>query len=305
MSSSGFRFLRGTTSLALVASLVAAMLPSHPRVARAEFRASDLKPVEQLREEAVRYDRAIAAIASIASLRLDTAARRKSALAIFERHAPAVKLFRSKLVVLALDDKTFITAVTRKLADPRLADAFARELEADPGSVLRLEGTASVQGVIREALAADGGKLKATSEHLRRALRTQDRGPAPGDIAVGVGAAAFAGLSTGVLIAALLVCPPLGLALLPTTLAGSFLSAHATLVTALLGGTLVAGIFNLVGNIATEEGQDQVAACVARADAERDACLREAGRQPPGFKEAAELGCWAIWSGAAGICWVS
>ena len=130
------RALRATTSLLVMVSLVAGMIPAPAGAATLR----DLKTLDQIRSEATKYDAAILAISKIASLPLDTAEQRKAAVATMEKHAANVKLHASKLVMVALEDKTFMEGLAKRLTDAKAGEALAKEINADTKAILKVAG---------------------------------------------------------------------------------------------------------------------------------------------------------------------
>lgn len=161
--------LRGGTATALCLTFLIYLplrVSSVGAVARA---AADLKSESQFRSEASRYERAIRAIAGIATMKLETQADLKLAIAILDRERPNLKLSFSKLVVMAFTDSTFSSAVKKKIPDKQTAESFLRGLQADHKAVLKLDGAESLATRLRRSAESDAAILRRAGERLKEA----------------------------------------------------------------------------------------------------------------------------------------
>jgi hypothetical protein len=156
----------GTAALLCVSLVV---FPA-PRVANvAAVRTSLEKSESQYRAEARRYDTAIRAIAGITSMNLETPDDLKKALAIVGRARPDLNLFRSKWVVVSLDDSTFRGAIKERSPNKQAAEKLVQEINADRSAVLKLKGAEALKTNIERSLTADATTLRLAGEWLKKA----------------------------------------------------------------------------------------------------------------------------------------
>jgi hypothetical protein len=167
---------RIATSVTLRAGIATALclsfamnLPARLSSGAATPAVADPKTESQYRAEASRYDAAIRAIAGIATMKLDTPDDLRKALDILKREGPNLKFNRSKLVVLGLSDSTFSNAVKKKTPNKQAAEAFAKEVNADPKVVLKLDGAESLQTRMRSSNESDAATLRRAGEKLKEA----------------------------------------------------------------------------------------------------------------------------------------
>jgi hypothetical protein len=131
--------------------------------------AADLKTESQFRSEGSRYEAAVRAIGGIATMKLETGAELKTALDILKRETPNLKFHRSRLVALSLSDSTLVSAAKRRAPDKQTAEAFVRELNADPQSVLKLNGAETLRSRLQRSREADAATLRRAAEKLKEA----------------------------------------------------------------------------------------------------------------------------------------
>jgi len=291
--------LRAGVATALCISFVIYPSLRFSSAAAATRAAVDLKSESQLRSEAVRYDSAIRAISGIATMKLETADDFKKAFAILDRERGNLKLHFSKLVVLAISDSTFSSAVKKKVPDERAAEAFAKELKADLNAVLKLEGAGSLKTRMERRAEADAAVLRRAGEHLKKAgeriKKAGQKSAAPGGGETGefrVIRASFRGATLPLTAPSSVVFGPL------IVIAISY-------AVGLFYPSVVVGI-SLIQNLFTEQGQNQVAACQQRADDSYRSCESEAQDLPSGLpffiREAALALCYGTWLIASGEC---
>lgn len=264
--------------------------------------AIDVKSESQYRSEATRYGSAIRAISGIATMKLETGEDLKKALAILDRERPSLKLHFSKLVVLGLSDSTFSSAVKKRASDERAAEAFAKELEADRKTILKLDGAEALKARIQRSAESDAAVLRRAGERLKEASeklkRAGQRGAAPG---------------LGVRDEFRVIRAAFDRAPAP-------MNAHHTLSMALQRRGLNPAIRVLLIILRTELGQrfvdvirpleqedvDEVAACQGEADARYLTCVAEANRLPSGFpffeREVAQGLCYSKWLAEQADC---
>jgi len=122
-----------------------------------------------LPSEAARYDFAIRTIAGVASMRLENPQELTAALAILDEQLTHLKLHRSKLLSLVLGDYIFTRALKKVCPDRAAAEAFIRELRANPQAVFKLRGAHALGVRMMESVRADVRVLRRTAQHLRKA----------------------------------------------------------------------------------------------------------------------------------------
>lgn len=127
----------------------------------------EVKSETQFRSEAALFTRALNAVSAIATMKLDTGDDLKKALSILDRERANLKFQRSKLVSTALDDSTLIGAVKKRATDQKSAEALIRELEADPRTVLKLEGADALRIRLQRSAEADATVLRSVAERLK------------------------------------------------------------------------------------------------------------------------------------------
>jgi hypothetical protein len=260
---------------------------------------ADLKSESQLKSEAARYDGAIRAISGVATMKLETGEDLKKAFAILDRERGNLKLHFSKLVVLAISDSTFSSAVKKKLPDERAAEAFAKELKADLNGVLKLEGAGSLKTRMERSVEADAAVLRRAGERLKaageRLKKTAHKGAAPGVWATGE----FRVIRAGFSAATQPITAP------SPVIFGPLIVIAISYAVGLFFPSVFVGI-SVIQNIFTEQGQDQVAACQERVDASLSRCVSEAEDLPSGFpffiREGAVAACYGTWLIQSGEC---
>lgn len=145
---------------------------SSERVTTLPRPAFDLKAESQLRSEASRYDSAVRVIGGIATMKLATVGDLKKAIDIVNREHPNLRLRFSKLIVLAISDPTFSSAVkARTAAGSQAAEAFLREIQADPKTILRLSGAESLKTRLQRTDEANAATLRRTADRFKAIAR--------------------------------------------------------------------------------------------------------------------------------------
>jgi hypothetical protein len=159
--------LRAGTVMALCSSLL--LYPALRVSASLATARVEVKSESQFRSEAALFNRALSAVASITTMKLDTGEDLKRALAILDRERPNLKLHRSKLVAASLSDATLIAAVKRRATDARSADSLIKELEADPKNVLKLAGAEALRSRLQQSAETDATTLRRVAQRLKDA----------------------------------------------------------------------------------------------------------------------------------------
>lgn len=268
--------------------------------------AIDIKTESQYRNEATLYDRTIREIASIASMKLDSEAGLKQAIAILDRARPNMKLITSKLITMAFSDSTFSAGVKKKSPDKQAAEAFVKELSRDTKSVLKLEGAQSLSTRIRNAITTDAEILKRSAARLNdAAARIKQSGPR--------GAAHDLRERDDFKMGRVGFRPPPNRATEP---APSIMAADPATVFAIIFVAVVVIEVVILGpavirNIVTEEGRDKTADCLEGADSRLASCNARADRDfpPSGLTFLVNLGaralCYETWLIQVALCYTS
>ncbi len=285
--------LKALIAVAVGSSLLFS-LPLRASSATRPVAIADLKTESQLRTEASRYDTAMRAISGISSMKLDTGDDLKKALVILNRERPNLKFFRSKFVVIGLNDTNFVNAARKRVPDKVSAEAFAKELTADPKVAFTVSGANSLKTRLAQSIAADAATLRRAGEKLKEAAAKFKKpqahhAPTPGmtnDASVVLG-----GFSRATSIIETTSAPVLD----PASI--------AVIVTAIIVYASIAYLglkwFGPSFGIGTEADKDQVAECQQDTDDRHARCVSEARDLPSGFplflREAAEAGCYGDW----------
>lgn len=141
---------------------------SSERVTTLPSPAVELKGESQLRSEASRYDSAVRVIGSIATMKLTTVGELKKAIDIVNREHPNLRFRFSKLIVLAISDPTFSSAVkARKAAGSQAAEAFLKEIQAGPKNILRLTGAEPLKTRLQRTDEANAATLRRTADRFK------------------------------------------------------------------------------------------------------------------------------------------
>lgn len=127
-----------------------------------------LKSESQFRTEASLYDGAIRAISGILTMKLETQDDLKAALGIVERQRPNLKLFRSKLVVIAFSNSTFSAAAKRKMPTKEAAITLLTSLN-DRTKVTTIAGFDEVKNQMKTRAETDAAVLRRASDRLKTA----------------------------------------------------------------------------------------------------------------------------------------
>ncbi|HEY7784518.1 MAG TPA: hypothetical protein VIB00_07325 [Pyrinomonadaceae bacterium] len=224
--------------------------------------APEIKSESQFRSEAARYDAAIRAIGSIASMRLDNTAEFQKAFDVLKRERPNLKFHRSKLIALALSDPAFANAVKKKAPDKSAAESFVKQLNADRQAVLRLDGVQTLQSRMRRSDEADAATLRRAAEHLK-AAGEKIKASAPRSSVAPFGEEQ----EFKVIRANFTESTPAPIDPVSATIIA--LAVTAVVIMAIAYGSA------LISNATTDEGQDAVEACNQRNDERFDRCVSE------------------------------
>jgi hypothetical protein len=217
-----------------------------------------IKTESQYRAEASRYDAAVRAIAGIITMKLETTDELKAALNIVQQHRQNLKLFWSKLIVLALSNSTFSTAVKRKIPTLDAATTFLSSLTADKTKLTTVNGFDDVKTQIANATTTDAAVLRRASDRLKTAadrLKAAQRIDSSSELRLV--RASFSPAEESPAVPTLQ--DPLTFAL--------FLGYVAVVV------IVVVAFGSAAANNATDEGRDAVAECQERANANYDQCV--------------------------------
>ena len=282
------------SSMALRATIVAVVVASllhlgMPRGAAAVQKPA-LKTESLVKSEASLYDTAVREIGRIESMRLTTADEFTRVKSVLERHVPNLKFIRSKLVALALNDATLISAARARTSTTKLAEEFAVELATNSESVFKLSGGAAVRDKISRSFQTDVTMLRRVSEQLKRAA--SDFKPT-GHHAIperllphaynsvqrdGVVTTIATVVVASLVVSALIIaCPPLAIALpvLASLAAGAVFGVGAIVVGAFVVVGAVTLLERVATNVGTEQGRDQIAECLQEVDSRYDTCVAE------------------------------
>lgn len=244
---------------ALIAILLSVSCLVFPfRLSAAAATPAPIKTESQYRAEASRYDAAVRAIGGILTMKLETTDDLKAALNIVQQQRQNLKLFRSKLIVLALSNSTFSTAVKRKIPTKDAATAFISSLSADKTKLTTVNGFDDVKTQITNAATTDAAVLRRASDRLKTAadrLKAAQGVDSSSDLRMV--RASFSPIEESPAVPTLQ--DPLTFAL--------FLGYVAVVV------IIVVAFGSAAANNATDEGRDAVAECQERANANYDQCV--------------------------------
>lgn len=296
--------VRLTIATMLVLSLAITQWPLPSK--SAPVASLNLKSASQILSEAKTFDTAIQTINGISSLNLKDDSNLKTVESTLETQVPKLKLVRSKLIALALDDSTLISAAKAKLSDQKAAEQFAIEVSKDVNAVLKLSGATAVRDRIQRGLQADLAKIQQTAQFIR------DNEAARRAVAR---AELFATISavTMVAVAVILVVIAIMIAVFTFSAAISVLASAVAVGATVAGATaaVAAGAAHLAAaatasaGTAAESAADKVAECAARADSKYRKCKSDASGQFEPAKTISLEACKATWLYEAGRCLVS
>lgn len=273
-------------------------------VQAASSSAADFKTETQLRTEASRYDSAIRAIGTVASMQFNTPEDLKKALVILDRERPNLRFHRSKFVVIGLSDTAFVSAARKQLPNKQIAEAFATRLAADSKLALTVEGAASLATRIQRSIESDAATLRRASERLKEASARFKRAQALINTDSG-STDDFKILRAGFRYA------PRDMELTETSTLPSIDPASiAVIVVAIIvyAAVIYVGVkwYGPRFGIGTEEDKDQVAECQDTTDGRYTQCVNEASGLPAGLpffiREVAEAACYADWLARQAAC---
>jgi hypothetical protein len=268
-----------------------------------------LRSEAQLRKEANLFQTAMNEIGRISTMKLATVKDLAVANAIVDKHVSNLRFVRSKLVVMGLSDASFGSGVKRRAADKQATEEFAVELAKQPTSITKVSGGQALSDRIRRSFAADDAKIRAVSDQLKRAaaeIKAKSGHHASGNSSTttALTAAPAAELKAEhvaliAIVAAVVLFPPLGLAIVYVASQAAVVIYPAMVITA--AGMLIT---NLVINVGTEEGRDKVAECQDDVDRRYRRC-KDAAADMGLFADIARATCYADWLAASAVCWVS
>jgi hypothetical protein len=256
----------------------------------ANYTAPALKDLSQVKSEATTYNKAIAAIRGISSLKLEDPTQMKQALGIIDREASALKYNQSKLIVLGLSDSTFLAAVKKQAPDKKSATVLVNELNRDPKAVLKLDGAQPLITRLKQSNQADATTLTATATKLKGAADSFKKTGDIRNIQPQSERGEFKIIAAGY----------------NEESAPTSLFPEPQLETGLYIAVIIAFYamvaFGVAQIIDFKEQQDPVAECQAAVDRERNTCVAAARRQPFPFNLGAEALCDTIWLGKSATC---
>ncbi len=268
------------------------------RVSAAEaLRASiDVKTESQYRTEASLCESAIRAIAGVATMKLATPDDLKQALAILDRARPNLKLYSSKLILMALTDSTFTNALRKRGQDRQAAEAFLKEVNTNHSLILKLDGVESLKTRMQQVAHTDAATLQKTADALKEAVQRLRK---PAQARVGrdfktadeftFGLARWTAEPAG---SAIRAQDPISIGFL--ILASVILAAGVTFFAALFGVA--------IGKLIDTQDKDALADCQRDADRDYNDCVTHANQQffPINVLEVAA--CYASWLGRQKDC---
>jgi hypothetical protein len=296
--------IRAAISSALCLSFVVYPQLRLSSVQAASSSAADFKSETQLRTEASRYDSAIRAIGTVASIQFNTPEDLKKALVILDRERPNLRFHRSKFVVIGLSDTAFVTAARKQLPNKQIAEAFATRLATDSKLALTVEGAASLATRIQRSIESDAATLRRASERLKEAAARFKRAQARINTDSG-STDNFKILKAGFTYA------PRDMELPETSALPTIDPASiAVIVVAIIvyAAVIYVGVkwYGPRFGIGTEEDKDQVAECQDTTDGRYATCVSEASGLPSGLpffvREVAEAACYADWLARQAAC---
>ncbi len=129
----------------------------------------DIKTESQFRGEARSYDDMLRAISQISSSKLDTPEALQEAIDRFQREHTKIGFHRSKLVLKALADPTFVNAIKRTANSEAAAERLLRTINADINNVLKIDGAKLLASKLESSLRADAEVLRKAGEQLKLA----------------------------------------------------------------------------------------------------------------------------------------
>jgi len=265
---------------AVIASLLSTSFLVFPfRLSAVAAAPAPIKTESQYRAEALRYDNAIRAIAGILTMKLETSDDLKAALNIVEQHRQNLKFSRSKLIVLALGNSTFSTAVKRKMPTKEEATAFITSLSADRTKVSTVGGFNDLQTQLKKSMEADAGVLTRASDRLKTAAERLKAALNPDRTQPRLVKASFISRDEA---------PTYRVPQDPLTIIAV---AYAVIIVI---GVVVYGA-GVIVNASTDEGRDEVAECQDRADANYARC----STSPDFFTR---VGCGAVLLAQYALC---
>lgn len=289
---------------AVIAAVVSASFLAFPlrlQSVNAARAASEVKSESQYRSEAARFTDALRAVAAIATMKLETGDHLKKAINILDRERPNLKLISSKLITIALSDSTFTSAVKKRAPDQKSAETLVKEIQADPKTVLKLEGAESLKTRIQRSAEADAATLRRVAERLKEAAEKIKKA-SQGRAAFGFGVAddlklAWVSFSTE--------REPVNTA--KTVMPIQVETVLVILILSLVTFSFLAGYIQ--GRLTNHDLQDQIARCQEGADNSYLRCVSDASELPAGFpffqREVAQALCYSEWLAVQALCIVA
>jgi hypothetical protein len=278
------RIINSITVKAGIAATLCISLVLYPALrtsAKATYAGSDLKNESQVRSEASRYDGAIRAIASVASMKLENPDELKKALAILDREGSNLKFNRSKLIVLGLGDSTFANSVKKASSNKAAAEGLITEISSDPKAVFKLSGAQGLVTRIRQSAQTDAATLRRVAERLKAIAAKLKQTSNERGIPENAGPRALKFTAVGYRKTG---------ESNESSLSFTVPQDPASVLIALV---LVAVVFYVVGHQVAQ--QDEIAECQEAAEASRSKCVTAARRQPFPLNLAAEALCDSEW----------
>lgn len=130
----------------------------------------------RLKSDAVRYEQAMRAIDSVASMPLENPEVLKQALAIIDHERSNLKFQASKLIAFVVDDYTFTASLKRACPDKATADALFRRLRTNPRAVLyELNGAQVLNMRLAQMIAEGVALLRRVAEQILAATKEVER----------------------------------------------------------------------------------------------------------------------------------
>lgn len=134
---------------------------------------SRLKTVAELRAEAGQYDAATRDISKLLNIQLETENDFDQARVVAEKAAPGLKFQISRLIVMSLDNTTFINGIRAKLKDKTTAQNLVSEITSNPAAVLKLDGAQALKSQFAAKIQASSDLFVKILDRIRVAKQKQ------------------------------------------------------------------------------------------------------------------------------------
>jgi hypothetical protein len=296
--------VRLTIATMLVLSLAITQWPLPSK--SAPVASLNLKSASQILSEAKTFDAAIQAINGISSLNLKDDSNLKTVESTLETHVPKLKLVRSKLIAVALNDSTLISDAKAKLSDQKAAEQFAIEVSKDVNAVLKLSGATAVRDRIQSNLQADLAKIQKTAQFIRDNEAARNAA-ARAELFATISAASMVVVAVIVVVIAIMVAVftfGAAVGIVATAVAAGVAIVGVTAAVA-AGAARLAAAATASAGAAAESAADKVAECAAKADSKYKSCKSDASGLWEPARTIAREGCKATWVYEAGKCLVT